>query len=303
MSEGTPQAAPEGRAGSSRDSPAPVLCVTCFTPLPDRRALTCLTCKSPQQRISAYLFRHGPVVRLITTGITGLIFPVSLVVLGTWYAGYNDRAESRRIRYDEVTRNLAELRGTFTSMYEPCAHADVSSCLGKVDEALKEYLQSRVRLEAAVLRHYPLLSPTVLLLESLDHPLAMEIHDVWGEWGRCVARNPAAACFDRQRGTPIPSQAVAGFVLEYLGCAIDREFAAVEKRDQSVYCWAILQEREHISLVEARRVEDALADSAGAGGPMRMHRADFKAIADRIWQDYILPGSGLGPMSPGTPTR
>lgn len=274
-------------------------CKTCSSQLPHPDAQVCLRCGAPQTGVARWVARWTAVLPGMKLLATALILPVTLAVITAMVTHHLARREQAERRYDEMVSSIAQMQAATTGLYEPCVGEQVEDCTEHLQEQASKYVAASTTLQHSISRNFPDLSPTALLLASLDQAVVREADQRWTATISCRrGGGDAAFCAAERRREPIMSLAAANFLVDYIRCATENRFAQEQGREPSEYCWAIEGERRDVAYSLPAKFVNAFADQVQEAeadevvGP-HLYRIPWDSISDIIIKAYILPGSGL----------
>jgi hypothetical protein len=264
----------------------PQKCRLCRSPLPEPGALVCPECGKPQTRLQEFVENHSVEIELAKLLLTALLIPFLLWLVSFSHDSREKARDTASTRYAEIVAALPRISAAQMLLYEPCVGTNSESCAASVDAALGEYLKAENDFGEVIVRHFPELKPSVILLSSLDHAISFEVSSLWQEYFACVeAYKEVLGCADQRRRYPLRSLQVAKFLIDFLDCKASLSLAQQLGSDAAPSCEAIIRARSGIAL---DRPTQAMRSFDGIRVPREISK-----IHDEIWTRYLVPGSNL----------
>lgn len=184
-----------------------------------------------------------------------------------------------------------------TLLYDPCIGVSAEDCIKKVEDNFIHYTENIKNLQFNISFYYPELLPTVQLLDSLSS--STDTFIIWGDYYNCMKNNDSiwSNCIAEKRRKAIVTVSTAKFVIEYLSYKIQEKVADQLGTKISPYAKNIIKIREKICLELPRKELEKhngwrILDSKN--GKFFLRHIDWQAIHKIIWEEYFVPGSGLG---------
>ena len=276
-------------------------CMFCHSSI-DSSALFCKECDKKQTKLN-YIVEKWSIKGFIT-----LLFSiiVSLVVwyIPTLYAEKKQEIDTIEQANKDISELISKLEATFILAYEPCIENESKEeCIKQVNLIQKDYLDNSLRLQSKISLHYPELLPSAELLKQMSYNMQNELIVFWSAYYQCVqsSLSELKKCEDMRRRRPITHIQIAKIILIYLSHKTQKIVASKTGKSLSMYSDKIINIYELPCLLLPKKELEAFngwRKEINSNGKKHLEHLDFNPIYKIIWQEYIVPGSGLN-VDPG----
>lgn len=269
-----------------------MFCNSCI----DSNALFCKECDKKQTKIN-YIIEKWSIKGLMTL-IFSLIASLILWYISIQYAEKKQEIDTIEQANKDILGLISKLEASFTLAYEPCMNSSKEECMKQVNLIHKDFLDNALNLQSKISLFYPELLPSAKLLEQINYNLRKEFLEFWNEYYQCIENNLSARnlCDDTRRAKPMVYIQVSKVILEYLSHKTQKIVASRTGKVLSKYSDQIINIYELPCLLLPKKELESFngwRTETNINGKNNLKHLDFNTIYKIIWEEYIVPGSGL----------